>query len=564
MLSFSKIGAIGRTYRHLIRYRRIVRVLFKYGFGDLVDHLGLDFIETSLQMISRRPKEQIDRLTSPERLRLALEDLGPTFIKLGQILSTRPDLIGPSFLKELSRLQDNVPPFSWSAAREIILAETGQHPEELFQEIYPTPIAAASIGQVYLAVLADGTRVAVKVQRPGIDKIIEVDLEILDYLSRLMEEHLEEAVYYQPTRIVAEFARSLSLEIDYHVEAANTRRFTQMFEADPAVLAPRVFPKLSAGRIITMEYVDGIKASRVDLLRQRGHDLRKIAARGARMIMEQVFVHGFFHADPHPGNIFILPGDRICLLDFGMVGRLSTRDRGDFTDLIVNVLAGKEKQATNSLIRLTTQQGEIDREALSSDLADLLDRYIHLSLKEINAGRLLEELLDLVARHRLSFKPNLFLMLKALSTVEGVGLALDPDFELLEHARPFMRKVIALRYRPRRLAEALTATGGEYLDLVRDLPEELRVILGQLRDGRLKIEFVHVGLDPLRSSLDQVSNRIAFAIVLAALVIGSSLIVLSGIPPHWNGIPLIGLLGFLIAGVMGFWLLLSIIRHGRM
>jgi ubiquinone biosynthesis protein len=289
-----------------------------------------------------------------------------------------------------------------------------------------------------------------------------------------------------------------------------------------------------------------------------------LAERGANLVMEQIFVHGFFHADPHPGNIFILPENVTCFIDFGQMGRLSLKDREDFTELVLDLVSGEENKVAAGVLKVTIQQGELDREDLARDVGDFMDRYLYLSLGELKAGKILHDLLDLVSRHKLSLKPNLYLMLKAMTTVEGVGLMLDPDLELINLARPFMKKIKVDRVKPRRLAEEFGETGTEYLTLIRDLPEEARSILSQLRQGKMKLELEHRGLRPLERSLDRVSNRIAFAIVLAAQIIGASLIVLSNIPPRWHDIPVIGLAGFMVAGIMGFWLLISIISHGKM
>ncbi|NOR24237.1 MAG: AarF/ABC1/UbiB kinase family protein [Desulforhopalus sp.] len=565
MFSIRKIGAIGRTYRHLNRYQRIIRILFKYGFDDLVEGLRIDqYLETGLKMINRKPREEIEKRSRPERFRMALEELGPTFIKLGQLLSTRPDLISPGYVDELAELQDNVPPFSFAEVKEIFLAEIGKKPNELFQEFDEQPMAAASIGQVHRGLLQNGNEVVIKIQRPNIENIIAVDLEILAYLASLMEQYLEELQGHRPSAVVDEFARSLSLEIDYTVELANIQRFARQFRDNKTIYVPLIYSELSTERILTMEYIDGVKTSKVDALRSQGYDLHLIAERGANLIMEQIFVHGFFHGDPHPGNICILPDNVTCFLDFGMMGRLSRKDREDFTDLMLSIVTKNDRKITDGVLSITTQFGEVDHDALSRDLTDLLDRYMYLPLKNLQAGKILQELLDLVQRHKLSIKPNLYLMIKALSTIEGVGLMLDPDLELIKLAEPFVKKVKTERLRPGRLAEKIGETSGEYLKLFQEMPEEARDILRQLRAGKMKLEFEHRGLGRLSRGLDQVSNRIAFAIVLAAQIIGSSLIILSDIPPRWNGIPIIGLAGFLVAGVMGFWLLVSIIRHGRM
>lgn len=565
MFSIRKLGAIGRTYRHLNRYHRILRVLFKYGFEDLIDRLHIDqYLESGLQMINRRPREQVQRLSRPERLRMALEELGPTFVKLGQLLSTRPDFIGPEYLTELARLQDKVPSFSYQQVVDIFVEETGNSPDEIFSHFDQVPFAAASIGQVHRARLEDGSEVVVKVQRPGIENIIAVDLEIIAHIAGLMEEHLEEVQGHRPTAVVQEFARSLSREIDFCIELTNIQRFARQFEGNPNVHVPLVYPRLSSERILVLEFIDGIKSNNLELLRKTGCDLKILAERGANLVMEQIFIHGFFHADPHPGNILIMPNHVVCFIDFGQMGRLSLKDREEFTDLVLNLVGGNERKVTNAVLNLTIQHGEVDRERLSRDLAEMMDQYLFKPLRELAAGRILQDLLDLVTRHNLSLKPSLYLMMKALSTVEGVGLQLDPDLELMLLARPFMRKIRTGRIQPDRLAEEMGETGIEYLSLFRELPIELRSILQQLREGRMKLEFEHRGLKALGLALDRISNRISFAIVLAAQIIGSSLIVLSDIPPKWYGIPLIGLIGFLVAGIMGFWLLLSIIRHGRM
>jgi len=565
LFSIRKLGAIGRTYRHLNRYHLILRVLFKYGFEDLVERLHIDqYLESGLQMINRKPREQVHRFSRAERLRMALEELGPTFVKLGQLLSTRPDFIPPEYLSELAKLQDKVPPFTYEEVVTIFREELDATPEELFSRFDPKPLAAASIGQVHRAVMRDGTQVVVKVQRPGIENIIAVDLEILAHIAELMEEHLEEVQGHRPSAVVHEFARSLSKEIDFSIELTNIQRFARQFEGNRDIHVPAVYPKLSGERILVLEYIEGIKAGNIDELRAAGHDLKLIARRGANLVMEQIFVHGFFHADPHPGNILVMEEDVICFIDFGQMGRLSLRDREQFTDLVLNLVSGNERKVTTGVLKLTIQHGDVDYDDLARDLGDLMDQYLFRPLGELAAGKILQDLLDLVTRHKLSLKPNLYLMLKALSTVEGVGLQLDPDLELITLAQPFMEKIKFARLRPSRLAMEAEETGSEYLSLMRELPGEMRMILRQVRDGRMKLEFEHRGLETLRRSLDRVSNRVAFAIVLAAQIIGSSLIVLAGIPPKWYGIPLIGLAGFLVAGIMGFWLLVSIIRHGRM
>jgi len=560
-----KIGIIGKTYRHIQRYRQILTVLFKYGFGDLVHTLKIEqYLEIGLQMISRKRREKIETLSRAERVRMAMEELGPTFIKMGQILSTRPDLLPVEFIQELGKLQDHVPPFEYAQVKDIIERELGVPLGQLFKDFEETPLASASIGQVHRARLVDGDEVVVKAQRPGIRKTIEVDLEIMLHLATLMERHLKAMEIHRPTRIVEEFARTLEKELDYTIEAAHTERFAMQFIGDTTVYVPKIYREATTSRVLTMEYVSGIKASEIDHLDEAGYDRREIARRGFDLIMKQVFVHGFFHADPHPGNIFILPGNVICYLDFGMMGRIGRKSREHFADLIMNIVRRDEVKVTDALVRLTISDEEPNHNALERDVAEFIDQHFYRPLKELDLGKLLHQLLEMAARHRLTVPPDLFLMIKALSTAEGVGRVLDPDFDATERAAPFVRRIQLQRLHPKRVAEDIYDSGSDFLHLIKEIPGELREILRQARQGRVKIEFEHRGLENMLSTHDRISNRLAFAIVLASLIIGSSLIVLSGIPPKWHGIPVIGLAGFIIAGVMGLWLLFSIIRRGSM
>ncbi|MCD4786812.1 MAG: AarF/ABC1/UbiB kinase family protein, partial [Desulfobacterales bacterium] len=430
MLSIRKIGIIGRAYRHLNRYRHILTVLFKYGFGDLVDILKIEqYLEIGLQMISRKRREQVEKLSRAERVRMVMEELGPTFVKLGQILSTRPDLISVEFIQELSKLQDNVPPFPYTEARQIIESELGRPLEDIFQHFEDTPLAAASIGQVHRAQLKDGEEVVVKVQRPGIRKIIEVDLEIMLHLASLMERHLEELQVHRPVRIVQEFARTLEKEIDYTIEALHIERFARQSMDDPTVYVPKVFRDTTTERVLTMEYIDGIKASEIDRIEREGLDRKIITARGADLILRQIFDYGFFHADPHPGNIFVLPDNVICYIDFGMMGSIDRQTREDFADLIYTVVQRDEFRATQMLLKLTEYDEKPDVRALERDLTEFIGQHLYVPLKDLQMEKLLQQLLKILSRHRLQIPQDLFLMMKALATVEGIGLLLDPDFE---------------------------------------------------------------------------------------------------------------------------------------
>jgi ubiquinone biosynthesis protein len=430
MLSIRKIGVIGRTYRHLNRYRQILAVFFRYGFGDLVDLLKIDqYIEIGLQMISRNRRERLEKLSRAERVRLALEELGPTYVKLGQVLSTRPDLIPVDFINELAKLQDDVPPFDAQEVGRIIRAELGAPPEEVFAAFKLTPVASASIGQVHDATLSDGERVAVKIQRPGIKKIIEVDLEIMLHLATLMEHHVEEIAFFRPIKIVEEFAKVLEREIDYTFEAHNMERMAGQFLSDQTVYIPKVYHDLSTARVLTAEFIEGIKISQIHKLEAADLDRREITRRGSNILLRQIFDFGFFHGDPHPGNLFVLPGEVICLLDFGMVGTVNRQTREDFVDLVDAVVNRHETRTAQMLLKLTSWEEKPAMRDFERAVADFMGRHLYRPLKEIQVGPLLQNLLELAADYRLVIPPDIFLMMKTLTAVEGVALVLDPDFE---------------------------------------------------------------------------------------------------------------------------------------
>jgi len=564
MIGIRKIGVMGRTYRHAKRYQEILHVLVKYGFGDLVDTLNIkEHVDVVIEKVARHEPEQVDKLSRPERVRMALEELGPTFVKLGQLLSMRADLIPLEYVQELSKLQDNVPPFPYDEVREIIKSETGRFPESIFHTFHHQPIAAASLGQVHRAILKDTEEeVAVKVQRPNIQQTIEVDLEIMLHLASLMEKHLTEVEVFHPTKIVNEFARSLEDELDYTVEASHLERFARQFLDDETMYVPKAYRQLSTPRVLVMEFIDGLKASDVAHLKRRGYDPQVVASRGADSMLKQIAVFGFFHADPHPGNIFILPNNVICFIDFGLMGRINQQEREDFTDFVDVLFQKDENKVVDALLKLTDAADAPNRSELQRDLMEFIDRYAYLPLKELDIGKMLQTVVDLLRRQGMSLKPNLFLMVKALSIAEGLGRALDPEFEIVKHAEPFFRRIKASRYTPQRITRDLIDSGTEALRLFREIPGELREVLKNAREGNLKLALEYRGVDHALSRLDVITARIAQAIVLASLVVGSSIIVLSKTPPTWHGMPVIGLAGFLIAAAMGLGLLTSIFRIG--
>lgn len=565
MLSIRKIGVIGRTYRNLNRYRQILAILFKYGFGDILELLRIDqYIEIGLKMISRKQDIRVEKLSKPQGFRMALEELGPTYIKLGQILSTRPDLVPLEFIQELSKLQDKVPPYDFQEAKSILESGVRQPLEAVFENIDEIPIASASIGQVHRARLKNGEDVAVKIQRPGIRKIIEIDLEIMLHLATLMERHIEEMALHRPVKIIEEFAKTIEKEIDYTIEARNMETVSMHFLDSPHIYIPKVYQEFSSTQVLTTELMNGIKVSKVAELDDRGMDKKLITDRGADFLLKQVFHFGFFHADPHPGNIFILPDNVICLVDFGMTGTVDRQTRENFVDLVDSIVHQDEGRAAQAFLDLTIWDEKPDPRVFNKSVADFMMLHLYKPIKDIQIGRLLQHLLELASRHHLRLPPDIFLMMKALTTVEGVALMLNPDFDMINKAKPFIKQVMLERFAPQRITGDMIRLTGELFRFLKQFPQDILDISRLIRQQKLAVRMEHRGLETMLVKHDQISNRISFSIIIAALLIGSALIVISKTPPFFYGISLIGIIGFLAAAVMGIWLLIAILRKGRL
>jgi len=561
-----RIPLVGRTYRHINRYREIAAVLIRHGFGDFLATTNLEkYIDLGKRIISsKKTPPAAKTLSRAERIRMALEELGPTFIKFGQIMSNRPDLLPPDLIRELEKLQDAAPPFPEEESRRLIEQELGAPVGEIFRDFDPTPIACASIAQVHKAALRSGETVIVKVQRPRIEQTVETDIEIMLHLAALSQKHIQAAAALDPVGIVREFQRSIRKELDFTTEAVHIQRFRRNFLGDPTVYVPKVYRNLTTHKVLTMEFVEGIKISDIEALRRSTVDPKVIARRGADFVLKQVFEHGFFHADLHPGNILILEGDVLCPLDFGMMGSLSEKQRRQLGDIIVGIVYRDHRRVCRTLIQMSRDKQVEDADRLERDVTEFIERYAYLPLDEIRLRDLFADLINLIAGSGLKVPPDIYLLIKALVTLEGVGRMLDPEFNSTEHVRPFAEKLARHRLSPGALAKDIYLSASELAFLLRDLPGETREIIEQIKNGRIKVELEHKGLESLLRTHDRISNRIAFAIVLASLIIGSSLIVRSGIPPIWHGLPLIGIAGFLAAGIIGFWLILSILKHGKM
>lgn len=563
MLSFLRLNRNIRTIR---RYRNVLGILIKYGFGHVVEQLNMNYyfeLGRRIVTLGTAPKE-IERLTQPERLRLAMVELGPTFIKLGQILSTRPDIIPKEYADEFGKLQDKVPCIPFEEIETQIQREFGYPVEELFSEFSPIPLAAASIAQVHRGRLKSGEEVVVKVRRPGIKQVIETDLDILMGLAYLIKNHIPTAEIYDPIGIVKEFRRTISREMDFAREGHTIDRFAINFANSDTVHVPQVHWSLTSEGALTMEYVDGIKVSHLERLREEGYDLKAIAHNGADSFLKQVLIDGLFHGDPHPGNFFILPGNRICMLDYGMVGRLDTELKYQLADLLLAIL----QRDVESVITLLLYSGDItediDTKHLKRDLSELIDDYYEIPLQEINAGKLLTEFIEILTLYRIKFPADLMLLGKALITIEGIGRQLDPAFNMISHLRPFMEKLVRDKVTPAQVTKEVLRIAQSYGALAKNLPRDLKEFINRVNRNKFKIDLEHRGLEKMITDLDKSSNRLSFSMLIAALIVGSSLIMQTDKGPMLFGFPILGFLGYSIAAVLGLWLAIAILRSGRL
>ena len=555
-----------RNIRTIRRYRTILGVLIKYGFGHFVEQLNIDYyLELGKRIVTRdkMPKE-LERLSQARRLRLAMEELGPTFIKLGQLLSTRPDVFNREYIDEFSKLQDEVPAVSLEKIKEQIQRELGYPSDELFAEFSQVPLAAASIAQVHRGKLKSGEDVVFKVRRPGISKLIETDIDVLMGLAYLIEHHVAAAALYDPVGLVKEFRRSIMREMNFGREGRTVERFAANFRDSKTVYIPKIFWDYSGETVLTMEYVPGIKISQLEALKEQGYDLKEIAKRGADAFLQQVLEDGLFHADPHPGNVFVLPDQVICMLDFGITGRLGQDLKEQLIELLQALLERNIDQIVSQLLYSGELTDSTDLKNLRRDLHDFIEDYYDLALQEIKIGKLFSDFIEILIHHRIHFAPEYMMLAKALIVMEGVGRQLDPEFNMINHMRPYVNKLLMERYSPKNLTAQAGRIVSAYTALAKNLPNDIKEFLNRLNRNQFKIDLEHRGLEKLVTDLDRSSNRLAFAIVIGSIVVGSSVVMQIDKGPMDFGFPLLGLVGYLIAGILGLWLAIGILRSGRL
>ncbi|MFQ5639351.1 MAG: ABC1 kinase family protein [bacterium] len=559
-----QIPRIDKSYRNLKRYRQIVGILIKYGFAEVVDRMNL---KATLQIGKRFFKKgsvEATRFSAAERIRFALEELGPTFIKLGQVLSTRSFLVPADLLNELTKLQDDVKPAPFEEIEAYLESQLTHPIEEVFEQFDKKAFASASIAQAHRARTYDGHEVVVKIQRQEVAQLIRTDLDILSDLARLMHKYVPESRQFDPQGVIRELMQTTKRELDFINEGRNIEIFAKNFAQDENIYVPQVFWDYTTDKILTTEFIDGTKISETDTLIAAGCDLKTIAQIGAKFILKQIFEDGFFHADPHPGNIFVRDCEVIAPVDFGMMGRLDDSLLEEVSDLFIGSIQKDADLIIRVLINLGSLDDEQDVRALKTDIAHFIDRYYGVPIKRIHMQTIISDVFDVVSRHELRMPSNLLLLMKALGTYEDLARKLDPEFDIVRLAKPYVTKLMWRRLDVNKMAYMGIKTLRDFYDLLRVAPRELELLLKKIKRGRFAIELQDRGLQNLMLELDRASNRIAFGLIVAALIVGSSLILNLKTGPMFLGYPLIGILGYVFAGILGVWLVIAIVRSGRL
>jgi ubiquinone biosynthesis protein len=543
---------------NLRRFSQIGRVLVRHGFGFVFDVRR-----------ERREKKGLQEFLAPNfgvRLRQTLDDLGPTFVKFGQLLSTRSDILPDSVLAELQKLQDTVRPMPAGAAQAIIERELGAPVEEVFTRFDPEPLGSASIGQVHRAVLREGEVVAVKVQRPEAPGRVESDLELMREFADFLDRRFGRRIFVDVRGLVAEFETVIRRELDYTAEAENARRFAVNFAGTPVVI-PQVHLEYSTSRVLTLQYIEGTRFHDIQPLLLSPSERRRVASMGADAIFKMAFEDGFFHGDPHPGNLILTPKGDLALLDFGMVGYMSRGDIEALSRLFIAVIQRDAAAALRGLESLGVRYATEVRGDLERDLREFFNKYSGLSVGEVTLGQALSELISLARRYRLRVPPVFPLLTKALVTAEGLARAIDPTINVYEVAQPYARRLLTERLKPEAVLEATRELAFEYVGYVEDYPDQIRLLLQELADGELEVQLEHGGLDELLGKVDVLANRVVFAVVTGALLLGSCM--LGALNKGGPGVPYLGVqvvsfLGFTLSVMMGCFLLFLIFRSGRL
>ncbi len=564
-------GLRSKHIRDIPRIGRIIAVASRHGFGHLVEQLGLQrFFSFGRRMVTfKKPEPIAHRINAPERLRLMFEDLGPTFIKFGQVLACRPDMLPLEYSREFLKLTDSVAPFPSLEAKKIIEEDLKAPVSRIFSHFDDVPVAAASIAQVHKATLHDGREVMVKIQRPHIVRMIERDISIMRWLADLIEARVPEMAPYDVPGIVDEFARTIMRELDFFIEASNAVQLRRNFEQSSVLNIPEVFTEISSKRVLVLERIEGIRIDDYERLDREGYDRKDLSRKGASAFFKMVLQDGFFHADPHPGNIFVLSDGRLGLVDFGIMGRVTEENMEHFASIFL-ALADHDYDA---LVRQYVEMGFVPetsfdiekfQRVMKEDLVELLEPYYVMQVKQIDFGAYIDRVTHILLRHRLKLPSNLYLMDKSLITLEGVLKQLDPEFNYFEAARPYVAELLRRRRNPLRAAQSVRKNVAEFADAFTLLPRQIKATFSKFMHGDLRLSIHHEELRHLIRDIDKSSNRLAFSVITAAIIVASSIIIHAARGPQLFGLPVIGLIGYVIAALLGLWILIGILRSGQL
>nr|WP_078683095.1 2-polyprenylphenol 6-hydroxylase [Clostridium sp. USBA 49] len=558
-------------YNHIKRVRQIIQVFIKHGFGAIIDNIGiLSYLKIKKKTLNNNVEDKVMKLTVGQRLRLALEELGPTFVKLGQIISTRHDLLPKDIIEELEKLQDSVPPFPFEEVKNVIESELGDKLENIYAKFDKESLAAASIAQVHLAQLLSGKRVVVKVQRPNIEEKIDLDIKILKDIAYFIDNHTKYGKLYDFNKMVKEFEISIKNELDFRIEGENAETFKNNFSKDKNVSVPNISWIHTTQRVLTMEYIEGIKLNDFDKFDKAGIDRKEIAYNLATSIFNQILRDGFFHGDPHPGNIMVLEGNKIVFLDLGMVGKLNQQRKNQFLKMLMGITLKNSKLIIEGIIGLDAIPNRINMKKLEKDIDVLRDKYLSIPLSEIKIGEMFNEIFNLAFFYNIVIPSEFTMLAKSLITLEGIVEKLNPDMSVLEVAEPIAEKLIFTLFSPEKIGKEIITSIMDYGNLAKKFPSSMINFLDMIEDEDFTMQFKIKGIEDITKRIDKIFNRLSFSVVLlavsiiiAGIIIGSSMNANIGAEMYLFNITILRV-GLVIAALIILFLIISILRSSRL
>jgi len=554
------LSYIDRKYNSFRRYNQIISVLLKYGFEDLVAYLDEKKRFSVLKkIIPKATYEHALHLSKWEKMRLVCEELGPTFVKFGQILSNRPDIFPEGLIRELEKLQDGVPPVSGKIAAAVVEKELEKNTSELFTYFEEEAFASASMAQVHRATLKSGEKVVIKIQRPGIQQVIEEDIKVMLYMAEVFSNRMPSLKSFDPIGLVRSFEDSITKELDFVHESINIQRFHANFQKDETdegyIHSPASYPEFTTSKVLTLEYIDGVKISDIKKLNDNGYDPALVGQRLAYSYFKQVFNYGFFHADPHPGNLLVLPGNVICFLDYGMMGSVFKKDLEALGYLFLSVKNKDVRKIIRALQQLSDNTIIRNYRELESDLNELVQSYAYKSIHKNELSGLLLQLKDIIVKHGLKVPTHFFLLIRSMVTAEGVISQLSPTLDLEKMLRPFLLKLVARHYNPLKFIKRLANSAYEMGLYLEDFPRDLKNAMRKINSGEIKVDLRHQGIDPLVHTLNRITRQIISSVLIAALIMGASLLVVNKVHPLWGNTSSAGIIGFILAGLLALGML---------